>query len=246
MGSIVVLRHVPDETLGVIAGALDEARLAWRYVDLFETVPESLDLEDSPGLIILGGPMNADEVEKYPFLAPEVDWIRQAVGRELPVLGICLGSQLLAKALGATVRPNGRKEIGWYSIELTEVAEHDSLFAGCAAKQTVYQFHGDTFTLPRGAVHLAQSPWCKNQAFRFGRHAYGLQFHIEVTRQMAEDWLAQPDNQRMIAELDYVDPDQIRRQTPAAITAMHALGRRILPRFAAMCLEHRRRVDCQR
>ncbi|HLA85346.1 MAG TPA: type 1 glutamine amidotransferase [Thermoguttaceae bacterium] len=219
----------------MIDDVLEQAGLDWRYVDLFETVPASLPLDDAAGLVVLGGPMNVDEVAEYPFLAAEVEWLREAARRDLPVLGICLGAQLLAKALGATVRANERKEIGWYEIELTEAAGRDTLLADCASRQMVYQFHGDTFTLPPGAVHLARSAWCENQAFRFGRAAYGLQFHIEVTPAMAIGWVNQPHNRRMIAELDYIDPEQIRRETPDAIARMHAFGRRILPRFAAMC-----------
>jgi len=234
--SIVVLRHVPSETLGVIDNTFADGGLGWHYVNLFETLPERLDLRDAPGLVILGGPMNVHEVNKYPFLVREIDWIREALRRELPVLGICLGSQLLAQALGATVRANHRKEIGWYPIELTEAARQDTLMAGCAKQQIVYQFHGDTFTLPRGAALLARSSLCQNQAFRFGRCAYGLQFHIEVTEAMALGWLEEPNNRQMIGQLDYIDPDEIRCQTPEAIKAMHAFGRQILPRFATMCL----------
>ena len=235
MKSIVVLRQVPDGTLGVIEDVLHEAVLAWRYVDLFDTVPDSLDLSAASGLIILGGPMSANQTDEYPVLVQELEWIRDAVRREMPVLAICLGSQLLAKAFGATVHANACKEIGWYPIELTGPTQEDALFQGCAVEQTVYQFHGDTFTLPQGAVHLARSPLCENQAFRFGRCAWRAQFHIEVTKEMALDWPDQTDNQRMIAQLDYIDPEKIRRETPDAIVRMHAFSRQILPRFAAMC-----------
>ena len=105
---------------------------------------------------------------------------------DLPVLGICLGAQLLAKTLGARVYPNRVKEIGWYPIELTPAAADDPLFAQSGA-QTVFQWHGDTFDLPAGAVHLARSPLCENQAFRYGHNAYGLQFHIEMTAAMIDD-----------------------------------------------------------
>ena len=237
MNSVVVLRHVPYETLGVIDQALHEAGLAWHYVDLFDTTVKSLDLSNAPGLIILGGPMNVDEVDKYPYLVTELDWIRDAVDRELPILGICFGSQMLAKALGGTVYKNPSKEIGWYPIELTQAVQQDALMKGCSSRQIVYQFHGDTFTLPTGAVHLARSPLCENQAFRFGRNAYGLQFHVEVTPEMATGWLDQPGNRCMIAELDAIDPDQIRRDTPHALAQMHSFSQAILSRFAILCTQ---------
>ena len=111
---------------------------------------------------------------------------------DLPVLGICLGSQLLAKTLGARVYPNHVKEIGWYPVELTPAAADDPLFAQSGTR-TMFQWHGDTFDLPSGAVHLARSPACENQAFRYGRRAYGLQFHIEMTAAMIDDWLSVPE-----------------------------------------------------
>ena len=134
--------------------------------------------------------MNVDEVEKYPHLAQEVEWIKQALAAGLPTLGICLGAQLLAKALGAKVYPNRVKEIGWYSAELTPHADRDPLFEGGGKQITVFHWHGDTFDLPPGTVRLAESKLCRNQAFRYGRSAYGLQFHIEMTAELIDSWLA--------------------------------------------------------
>ena len=112
--------------------------------------------------------MSANDVDQYPFLAAEVEWIQQAMRQQLPVLGICLGSQLLAKAMGAKVYPNKIKEIGWYPLNMLPATAEDPLFAGCEGTETVFQWHGDTFDLPPGAVLLAQSELCKHQAFRVG------------------------------------------------------------------------------
>jgi GMP synthase (glutamine-hydrolysing) len=236
MKPILVLQHVPHENMASLESYLGRAGLTWQYVELFRQVPARLDLAAAAGLVVLGGPMNVDEVDKFPFLAREVEWIRQAVAAELPLLGICLGSQLLAKAMGAKVYPNGVKEIGWYEIELQPAAADDALFAGSAARQTVFQWHGDTFDLPPGAVHLALSRQCRHQAFRYGRAAWGLQFHIEMTATIVDAWLTEAENCRELAGLDYIDPRAIAAQTPQRMPAMQALGDRVLPRFAALCL----------
>ncbi len=206
MKPVIVFQHVQHETLGSLESCFQELDLSWEYVELFGGGPHRFDVAEACGLVVLGGPMNVDEVELYPFLGPEVGWIRRAVEAKLPYLGICLGSQLLAKALGATVFPNRVKEIGWYPIDLTPEAAADPLFDGCAPRETVFQWHGDTFDLPRGTVHLATSDLCRHQAFRFGDSAWGLQFHIEMTEALIDDWLGNGQNCDELAGLDYIDP----------------------------------------
>jgi GMP synthase (glutamine-hydrolysing) len=235
MKPILALRHVPHEGLGILEPIFHEAGLVYSFVDLFDEVPRTFRAEQLAGLVVLGGPMNVDQTDRYPFLAAEVQWLQQAVAAELPVLGVCLGSQLLAKSLGATVRPNQIKEIGWYPLELLPAAEQDPLFSGLPRTPTVFQWHGDTFNLPPGAVRLARSALCEQQAFRFGPSAYGLQFHVEVTGPMIEDWLCEPGGCAEVAGLDYIDPAEIRRRTPSELPAMHALARPLFSRFAELC-----------
>jgi GMP synthase (glutamine-hydrolysing) len=235
MEPILVLQQVPHETLGTLAPFFLEAGLEFRYLELFSQAPPRFDPDRAAGLVILGGPMNVDEVDRYPFLRSEVAWIREAVVREVPVLGICLGAQLLAKSLGARIYQNAVKEIGWYEIELSSAAEEDPVFGGLAPRQAVFQWHGDTFDLPPNAVHLAQGDSCRQQAFRFGRSAYGLQFHAEMTAPLIEDWLDDAENRRELAALDYIDPEGIRARTPELLPRMEALGRHVFPRFAALC-----------
>jgi GMP synthase (glutamine-hydrolysing) len=233
--SILVLQQVAHERLGSLEDHFRQAGLAWRYVELYREVPPRLDLDRAAGLVVLGGPMNVDEVDKYPFLAREIGWIQEAVDQGIPFLGVCLGSQLLAKALGAKVYPNEVKEIGWYEIELTAEGLADPLLVGSQPRETVFQWHGDTFDLPPGAVHLAWSSQCRHQMFRYGRAAYGVQFHVEMTPQMVHAWLGEPDNCNELSRLDYIDPAGIRANTPACFPRMQSFAKRLLPRFAALC-----------
>jgi GMP synthase (glutamine-hydrolysing) len=234
---VLILRHVPHEPAGTLENALAKAHLEFQYLDLFHKYPGSLDCEQYLGLIVMGGPMNVDEVEKYPFLGDEIPWIRQTIAAGMPLLGICLGSQLLAKACGAKVYPGPVKEIGWYPLELSIAASEDRLFAGCGPTLTVFQWHGDTFDLPPGAVHLAQSALYRNQAFRIGPSAYGLQFHIEMTSEMIEDWLSESGNCGELASLDYIDAKLIRQKTPQELPGLQTLADKVLGRFAELCRE---------
>lgn len=231
---VLILRHMPHEPGGTLETALTAAELTFRYVDLHKAAPDDLPLEDACGLIALGGPMNVDEVDRYPFLKKDVQWIERALAMNLPFLGICLGSQLLAKTLGARVYPNGVKEIGWYPLELLPSAAADPLFAE-SGPRTTFQWHGDTFDLPCDTVRLARSPLCENQAFRYGSRAFGLQFHIEMTAGMIDDWLIEPGNCRELATLNYIDPQTIRDRTPQELPKLQAWAADVFGRFALMC-----------
>ena len=230
-----ILRNVSHESAGSLESYLADAGVECRYFDLFWETPRQLPLQDAAALVVMGGPMGVDDVEQYPFLDAEVKWIQEAVERQLPTLGICLGSQLLAKAMGARVYPNRVKEIGWYSLKMLPETARDRLFTDCQRTETVFQWHGDTFDLPLDAVHLAQSTRCKHQAFRVGPSAWGLQFHIEMTPDMVDSWLSEPLNCGEVAQLDYIDPAAIRAATSSEFPKMQQLGRRVLSRFAAVC-----------
>jgi GMP synthase (glutamine-hydrolysing) len=229
--SVLILRHMLQETAGTLEAALTRAGLDFRYIDLFQEVPAELPLDQAAGLIVLGGPMNVDEVDRYPFLKLDVQWIRQAIKTRLPMLGICLGAQLLAKALGSRVHPNPIKEIGWYRLDWLSAAADDPLFAQTGTSR-VFQWHGDTFQLPKDAVLLAKGSSCQNQAFRWGSNAYGLQFHIEMTAEMIERWLTRAEER---AELNRTDISAIRLQTPMFLREMQQLAADVFDRFARMC-----------
>ncbi len=167
--------------------------------------------------------MNVDMVDEYPFLSTEVELLREALVKGMSVLGICLGAQLLAKALGGRVVPGRRREIGWFDVDLTPAGQHDPVLSSFSPVQRVFQWHEDCIELPDGCDHLARSADCEVQAFRHGEHAYGFQFHLEVDQMLVDRWLTVPANQAVLeAERDNVDPEQIRIQTHSQIAALEA------------------------
>lgn len=184
-----VLQHTPPETLGTIVDALEAQGAAHEYIRPFlgERVP--VDMAEAAGLIVMGGPMGVHDVEQNPFLRDEMRLIENALKRERPVLGVCLGSQMLASVLGARVTPGRKKEIGWFPVRLSEQGRQDPLWAGLDGAFVAYLWHGDVFDLPKGAVHLASSELTEHQAFRHGSSAYGLLFHLEVTENMIREMI---------------------------------------------------------
>ena len=229
---ILVFQHVPYEPLGTLDPLLKSAGFRIRYVNFGRDATVRPQLDGYAALIVLGGPMNCDQINSYPNLKTEVDILREAVDRNMSVLGICLGAQLLAKALGGSVVPNATREIGWYDVELTEAGAVDPVLSTFASNQRVFQWHEDGIELPAEAVHLASSPASAVQAFRHGEHAYGLQFHLEVDEPLIERWLTVPDNQATLtAEQGRINPDAIRAQTTAAIDDLEALSRRTFSRW---------------
>ena len=171
---VVVVQHEEGEGPGTLAAHLGEVRLVRTFAG--DPVPSTLG--DARGLVVLGGGMGVYEQDRHPHLRDELALLRSAVADAKPVLGICLGSQLLAAALGGTVAPTGRQEIGWYRVKLADTP--DPLFSGAPRDFVAFHWHGDAFTLPPGAVPLASSTMSPRQAFRFGERAWGVQFHLET------------------------------------------------------------------
>ena len=196
---VLAFRHVPFEGLGHIGALLERRGIGIDYADLYAPDTPDPDTAAYAGLIFLGGPMSAND--PLPFLDRERALIAAAAERGQPLLGICLGSQLIARVLGADVHRNREKEIGWFDIHFTQAAKDDGLFGGIRGPETVFHWHGDTWELPPGAERLAWSQACTNQAFRAGRNVYGLQFHLEVTPAMIADWQMQDENCGDVREL---------------------------------------------
>ena len=237
MKPVMVIRHVPHKGLGLLSDVLNRYGLVYQYVEMYQNPPPAFRPEHLAGLIVMGGPMNVDQTDRWPMLLDEVRWLTQALNEGLPVLGICLGGQLLAKTLGAKVYPGPRKEIGWYEVEMTAEAAGDPLLGSFDLAVTVFQWHGDMFDLPREAVHLARGADVSHQAFRYGKSAYGLQFHLKVTEAMLANWLANPRMRAELSELDYVDPEEILRRAPEELPDMLAVGERVFSPFAGICHE---------
>lgn len=200
MRKIMIFQHVPWEPLGTLNPMLKEAGFRIRFVNFGrhpDTVPK---LDSYSGLIILGGPQGVYEADQYPHLKIEMQMIEEALKKQIPVLGICLGSQLIAEVLGSKVRKAKEKEIGWYDVHLTEEGRKDSLLGGFKPIEKIFQLHQDTFDSPKSATHLAWSRACEGQAFRYGDRVYGFQFHLEADHAMIVRWLHRAESKKFIEE----------------------------------------------
>ena len=178
------LQHVPFEGLGSIEPWLKAAGYEITNTKLFESA-EFPDLKNIDLLVVTGGPMSVNDEDKFPWLVSEKQFIREAINSGKPVLGVCLGAQLIASATGARVYRNSLKEIGWFPIY--GIASNDSSICNFPASMKAFHWHGETFDLPSGAVRLAKSDGCENQAFQIGKSVIGLQFHLETTPKAARE-----------------------------------------------------------
>ncbi len=181
------LQHVPFEGLGSIKQWLTSEGYAISSTQLYNNACLP-DLESIDFLIIMGGPMSIHDEVQYPWLTQEKLFIRRAIHAGIPVLGICLGAQLIASAMGAQVYPHDEKEIGWHPIY--GIPSNETTCMNFPEKIDVFHWHGETFDLPTGALHLAKSDCCKNQAFQIGQSVIGLQFHLETTPDSAREIVA--------------------------------------------------------
>jgi GMP synthase-like glutamine amidotransferase len=183
MKPIYIFRHITCEGLGYFGEYLNRYQIPSRLIaiDLGDSVPTSI--ADMGGLVFMGGPMSVND--PLPWIDAELKLIRQAQQADLPVLGHCLGGQLIAKALGATVQANAVREIGWHDVQ--QSAQSSPWLAGLPLSFEAFHWHGETFDIPEGAVHLLESQWCRHQAFAHGR-MLALQFHLEMTDHMVKEW----------------------------------------------------------
>lgn len=180
---VLVLQHSESETLGTIEDALKRAGVSFEYLRIFQgqSVPHCIDR--SAGLIVMGGPISVYETDRFPFLLQEMKLIEDFLKAQRPILGVCLGSQLLAAVLGAAIRKGRQKEIGWFPVQLTTEGKQDPLWFGAPPRFVAFHWHGDVFDLPKGAVRLASSDITEVQSYRFGNQSYGVLFHLEVAEQ---------------------------------------------------------------
>jgi GMP synthase-like glutamine amidotransferase len=205
-----VLQHVSFEDIGSIGPFLKERQAVVTYTRFYlnDALPEinGLDL-----IIIMGGPMSVNDEALYSWLPAEKEFIRNAALQSIPLIGICLGAQLIANALGARVYPNAEKEIGWFPVTAAPSEENYFHFP---KQLPAFHWHGETFDLPPGAVLLARSEACKNQAFQIGKHVIGLQFHLETTPESLDRMTANCRNELIPGR--YIQTEKEMRQVPPA------------------------------
>ena len=185
MKPVAIFRHAPTEGPGYFATYLDRHRIPWRVIGVDVGEPVPTDPRDFSGLAFMGGPMSVND--DLPWIAPVLKLIRDSVAADVPVLGHCLGGQLMSKALGGSVTRNPIKEIGWGKVDVIDAPLAREWFGHAAPAFTSFHWHGETFTVPPGAVRVLTNTYCANQAFVLGMHL-GMQCHIEMIPEMIESW----------------------------------------------------------
>jgi len=241
MKPVAVFQHSPEAGPGYFAEWLAQQKIGMRLIriDRGEALPESAD--SVSGLCLMGGPMSVNDA--FPWITRELDLIRDADARGVPVIGHCLGGQLLAKALGGVVTRNPLKEIGWGRLRVTDAdTAHTWLGAERTDELEFFQWHGDAFSLPRGAVNFLASDLCGNQAFVIERSGYahlGMQFHCEMTPALVQDWATDPEGAAEIVDerqrtggAGVSDTDAMLRELDARTRRMNALAARLYERWS--------------
>jgi GMP synthase-like glutamine amidotransferase len=224
---IRIIQHAETEGEGIIRNWAEERGHAVAKTFLYrgKQLPRGNDFDC---LFIMGGPMSVHDEEEYPFLEPEKRFIAGAVSAGKKIIGICLGAQLLAEVLGAEVKKSREREIGWFDVTLEEGSGNVSLLDGFPPSFTAFHWHGDTFDIPRGAVRLAASHACDNQAFVLGGNALGMQFHLEVTPEVIESWFKAPEDR---FDGPFIQDPGVIRKGYSNCPEMHRLLFSLLDRF---------------
>lgn len=243
MKKVLVFQHMAHEILGTLDPLLRKSGYRIQYVN-FDRDPDAqpaIDKYDS--LVILGGPMGVYEAEKYKHLKTEMRAIEDALRKDIPILGICLGSQLLAHVLGGEVRKHHEREMGWFNVHMTDEGLKDPVFGHFQRTEKVFQSHGDTFDVPKSAVHLAWSELCPGQAFRYGNKVFAMQFHLEVDQAHIDRWLTIPFNVRyMCGAGSPVPPEKVVAETKHYLPRSVALSNETWTRFLKIAGEVERQL----
>lgn len=228
MNPIAIFRHSPGEGPAYFATFLDAHSLPWRLIRIDQGDEVPADPGAFSGLCFMGGPMSVND--DLPWIPPVLQLIRQAVATDVPVIGHCLGGQLLAKALGGSVGRNPVKELGWGEVTTTDAAAAEWL--GGMDRFEAFHWHGETFTLPAGATRLLQSRWCQNQAFVLGPHL-GLQCHVEMTEDLIRLWNTQWAAESAVPSASVQTPEQMYERMAERIAAMRLAADRLYGRWIA-------------
>ena len=230
MTDVIVLQHSECETLGTISDSLAIRGCSPGYVRLFDGDPVPGSLEGTSGLIVMGGPMSVYEQNRYPFLGAELRLLEVCLSERRPLLGICLGSQLLATALGGRVTKGHRKEIGWHPVRLTETGMIDPLWVGAPREFSAFHWHGDVYEPPAGTTSLASSSLTACQGFRYRDNVYGLLFHLEVTAEVIRGMATAFAEE--LSEVD-LDPVQLLAGASMYLPSLEVLSGLVFDRWAS-------------
>lgn len=233
MKPVAVFRHAPTEGPGYFATFLDEHRVAWQLVKLDEGEAVPGNARAYAGLAFMGGPMGAND--DLPWNAPVLALIRDAVGAGVPVIGHCLGGQLLSRALGGEVTTAPVKEIGWHRVDVEDVAEAREWFGPETRAFTTFQWHGDTFSIPPGGTRILRGSHCLNQAFVVAGRHLGMQCHVEMTPELISTWcdMGASEIERSLASPAVQTPAAIESQAPGRLPALAETARRLYTRWLA-------------
>lgn len=231
MPRVTCFQHIDCEGPGTILDILKSKGVQVEVLKPFQGQEIPAHLGD--GLIVLGGPMGVYEEKKFPWMTKELGAIRRCLDSSIPVLGICLGSQMLAHAAGGLVFRGAQPEVGWYPLSLTPEGHGDPLLLGLPTSFEAFHWHGDTFTLPEGAIRLAESDLYRHQIFKVGTNAYGFQCHLEVTEAMAREWAALYAKE-LTPQGGPNRPERILAGVAAKARALEGISEKVFGRFAAL------------
>jgi GMP synthase-like glutamine amidotransferase len=231
MKPVAILRTARTEGPGYFASYLERRSIPWQLVALDEGAPVPRDPRTFSGLVFMGGAMSVND--HLPWIAPALELIREGVRKDLPVLGHCLGGQLMSKALGGAVRPNACKEIGWGEVRVCDngVARE---WLGELPSFEAFQWHGETFSIPPGATRVLENAHCANQAFAIGKH-FAMQCHVEMTEELVRAWIASGgDEMRAASKSPAVqEAAEIERDLQRRLDRLHEVANRIYDRWSA-------------
>lgn len=237
----LVFQHVDVEHPGIFRDFWRAAGIGWTAIELDDGQPIPADLSRYDALVVMGGPMDVWQTERHPWLVPEIEAIRTfAADLRKPFLGVCLGHQLLAEALGGKCGPARAPEVGPCPVSLTAAGREDVLFAGLSSVVTTFQWHGaEVKELPKDAVALAETDLCRVQAFRWREHAWGLQFHAEITSETVDDWRRIPEYARSLE--DTLGPgasERLAGETLSLLPGFEATAKRLNDNFLYAVRRH--------
>lgn len=228
MKPVAIFRFLPIEGPGYFATFLDNNHIPWELIKIDAGATPPTNIDPYSGLVFMGGPMSVND--DLPWIEPSMNLIHHAIKQDMPVLGHCLGGQLMAKALGGSVTQNSSKEMGWGNVTVPENPVARAWFNDISEFET-FHWHGETFSLPEGATCILSSPHCKNQAFAKGIHL-GMQCHVEMTERMVKDW--SDVNFQEIIQLNepaVQSPDEMEKNLAERVVKLNAIADRLYTKW---------------